>query len=96
MQLTFERKGDRGAFVDNGGGGGKSQAQVVLELDGFSAPLTAGNFAANVLAGTYDGTALTVGGETISVSSGKLQGESHAALVGRSVQLCWRLLPDTS
>ena len=88
VQLTIERKGEEGAFVDNGGGGGKAQAQVVLELDGFSAPITAGNFAANVLAGAYDGSALTVGGETVSVSGGKLQGESHAAVVARSLQLC--------
>lgn len=76
MEVTFERSGDTGAFVDRGGGGGKPQAQITLDIDGYSAPLTAGNFAANVSAGAYDGATLSIGGETISVTSSRLAGTS--------------------
>lgn len=76
VEVTFERQGDAGAFVDSGGGGGKPLAQVVLELDGYSAPITAGNFVANVMSGAYDGATLSIGGETISVTSDKLRGAS--------------------
>lgn len=78
VQLTFEREGDGRAFVDKEGGGGKPQAQVTIELDGYSAPLTAGNFAANVLSGAYDGAPLSIGGETISITSSKLEGKTFA------------------
>lgn len=71
VEVTFERGGDQ-AFVGREGGGGKPQGQIRIEVDGYSAPLTSGNFVANVTSGAYDGSQLAIGGETVSVTSSKL------------------------
>ena len=63
--------------MDKEGGGGKPEAHISIELDGYSAPLTAGNFAASISAGAYNGATLSTGGETISVTSSKLAGQSQ-------------------
>ncbi len=80
MEVTFARGGDK-AYVGREGGGGKTQGQIRIEVDGYSAPLTAGNFVANVTAGAYDGSQLAIGGETVSVASTKLPGESRTAVI---------------
>jgi cyclophilin family peptidyl-prolyl cis-trans isomerase len=71
VELTFGRGGDM-AFVGKEGGGGKPQGSIRMEVDGYSAPLTSGNFVANVASGAYDGSQLAIGGETVSVASSKL------------------------
>lgn len=43
------------AFVDARAGGLAKRGAVELTLDGYSAPVSAGNFAVNVLDGLYDG-----------------------------------------
>lgn len=46
--MVFEKGDNSYAFVSNAGGGPQQQARLELVLDGYSAPLTAGNFAVNV------------------------------------------------
>lgn len=58
MEFVIERKGDESAFVDQAGGGPVARARLGITLDGYSAPLTAGNFAANVQDGLYNGRPL--------------------------------------
>ena len=55
VELIIERRGDQEAFVTRSGGGPVPQARLGITLDGYSAPLTAGNFAANVQDGVYNG-----------------------------------------
>lgn len=58
MEFVIERKGEESAFVDQAGGGPVPSARLAVTLDGYSAPLTAGNFAANVADGLYNGRPL--------------------------------------
>ena len=55
---------------------GGSSATITLTLDGYSAPLTAGNFAANVAARAYDGAALTVGPAAVLAGASVASGSS--------------------
>lgn len=48
VEFIFEKGDASYAFVSNAGGGPQQQARLELTLDGYSAPLTAGNFAVNV------------------------------------------------
>jgi len=48
-----------GSAARRPGGADSDRATLTLTLDGYSAPLTAGQFASNVAAGLYDGLALT-------------------------------------
>lgn len=57
VEFTFE-KGDGSTFFPTAGGEPESLATVQVILDGYSAPLTAGNFAKLVLDGAYDGARL--------------------------------------
>jgi hypothetical protein len=60
-ELVIEKGDGRAAFVEpNSEAGPSPRAALLLTLDGYSAPLTAGNFAANRLAHAYDGRRLTV------------------------------------
>ncbi|KAG1680580.1 hypothetical protein FOA52_015027 [Chlamydomonas sp. UWO 241] len=58
VALTVEKSDGALAFVDPVKGGLTQQGRLTLTLDGYSAPLTAGNFADNVLDGLYDGRVL--------------------------------------
>lgn len=54
VQLTVEKADGSLAFVDNLNGGLSKQGTVLLTLDGYSAPISAGNFVVNVLDGLYN------------------------------------------
>eukprot|EP00270_Netrium_digitus_P006019 TRINITY_DN1814_c0_g1_i1.p1 TRINITY_DN1814_c0_g1~~TRINITY_DN1814_c0_g1_i1.p1 ORF type:complete len:475 (+),score=109.48 TRINITY_DN1814_c0_g1_i1:50-1474(+) len=56
-QLTF-LKADGSSFRTENGSGSVPSATVDIVLDGFSAPLTTGNFSTLLLKGAYDGVAL--------------------------------------
>lgn len=62
VELTVEKADGGAAFVDpDSDGGPQRQARVQLVLDGYSAPVTAGNFLANVvLAGRLTAAPLSV------------------------------------
>ncbi|KMT13019.1 hypothetical protein BVRB_4g087340 [Beta vulgaris subsp. vulgaris] len=57
VEFTIE-KVDGSTFSPQTGGEAKSTATVQVVIDGYSAPLTAGNFAKLVIDGAYDGTKL--------------------------------------
>lgn len=70
VELTVEKATGEEAFVDqNSGDGPQKQTKLVMVLDGFSAPITAANLAANFQAGVYNGTPLSVSG--VSVLAGE-------------------------
>ena len=85
VEFVFSR-GD-GTFVDKARGGGKTSGKILVAVDGYSAPITAGNFVHSIVSGAYDGADIAVAGETISISSPKLErkslshGEYHVATV---------------
>ncbi|KNA07697.1 hypothetical protein SOVF_169480 isoform A [Spinacia oleracea] len=58
VEFTVE-KGDGSTFNAQAGGEAKNTATIQVVIDGYSAPLTAGNFAKLVIDGTYDGTKLS-------------------------------------
>ncbi|RLN34668.1 peptidyl-prolyl cis-trans isomerase CYP37, chloroplastic [Panicum miliaceum] len=64
VEFTVE-KGDGSTFFPTGGGEPKSVATIQVVIDGYSAPLTAGNFAKLVLDGAYDGVTLKCASQAI-------------------------------
>nr|XP_019704130.1 peptidyl-prolyl cis-trans isomerase CYP37, chloroplastic isoform X2 [Elaeis guineensis] len=64
VEFTIER-GDGSTFFPTAGGEPKSLATVQVVLDGYSSPLTAGNFAKLVLDGAYDGVRLKCANQAI-------------------------------
>jgi len=64
VEFTVE-KGDGSTFFPTGGGEPKSVATIQVVIDGYSAPLTAGNFAKLVLNGAYDGVTLKCASQAI-------------------------------
>lgn len=74
MELTIEKPDGADAYVVNEGGGPKPQAHLTLVLEGYSAPLTAGNFATNVMQKLYVGRTLTVDYTSILVGKGSVSG----------------------
>ncbi|VFQ72061.1 unnamed protein product [Cuscuta campestris] len=64
VEFTF-RKGDGSMFSPEAGGEAKNMAKVQVVLDGYSAPLTAGNFAKLVVDGAYDGVKLNCANQAI-------------------------------
>ncbi len=54
MELQVEKKDGSLAFVDEAAGGLVKRAKVKLVVDGYSAPVTAGNFLVNVMDGLYN------------------------------------------
>lgn len=79
VDVTIGREGAE-PFVGTGGGGGKPEAYIRIAVDGYSAPITAGNFVSNILSGAYDGARLAIGGETVSITSTKLEGKALVSL----------------
>lgn len=57
VEFTIE-KGDGTTFFPSAGGEPKGSATIQVTIDGYSAPLTAGNFAKLVIDGAYDGVTL--------------------------------------
>ena len=55
VEVKVEKKDSSLVFIDDKNGGLVKQGLVTLVLDGYSAPLTAGNFLANVLDKLYEG-----------------------------------------
>lgn len=64
VEFTVE-KVDGSAFSPEAAGEAKSTAKIQVVIDGYSAPLTAGNFAKLVVDGAYDGMKLTCANQAI-------------------------------
>ncbi len=60
IEFVIERKDGSLAFYDPKKGGPVKQARLQVEVDGYSAPLSAGNFVANVQDGMYRNKSLQV------------------------------------
>ncbi|MCL7033927.1 hypothetical protein MKW94_028955 [Papaver nudicaule] len=76
VEFTIE-KGDGSTFSQAAGAEPKDQATIQVVIDGYSAPLTAGNFAKLVLDGAYDGVKLnTVNQAILSANEEKSNGYS--------------------
>ncbi|GLC36069.1 hypothetical protein PLESTF_000972600 [Pleodorina starrii] len=60
VELTVEKADGSRGFSDPAAGGPTSAARLMLTLDGYSAPLSAGNFLKNVLDGVYDNRPIQV------------------------------------
>ncbi|KAK3424289.1 hypothetical protein EUGRSUZ_F01089 [Eucalyptus grandis] len=69
VELTIE-KGDGTAFSPEAGGEPRKTATIQMVIDGFSAPLTAGNFAKMVVDGAYDGAKLSCANQAVLTDSG--------------------------
>ena len=74
MELIIERKGEAEAYVTRSGGGPVSQARIGITLDGYSAPLTAGNFAANIQDGIYNGKPVNASYASVLAGRGVIPG----------------------
>lgn len=74
VELVIEKPDGASAYVVNEGGGPQPQAHLTLVLEGYSAPVTAGNFATNVLQKLYVGKTLTVDYTGILVGKGTVSG----------------------
>ncbi|XP_011622319.1 peptidyl-prolyl cis-trans isomerase CYP37, chloroplastic isoform X3 [Amborella trichopoda] len=70
-------KGDGSTFSTAAGGGPQKLATIQLVLDGYSAPLTAGNFAKLVIDGAYDGIKLKCTEQAI-LSDNELGGSGYS------------------
>ncbi|KAM0898615.1 hypothetical protein ACQ4PT_021786 [Festuca glaucescens] len=68
VEFTVE-KGDGSTFVPTAGGEPKRVATLQVVVDGYSAPLTAGNFAKLVLEGAYDGVTLKSANQAVIADS---------------------------
>ena len=71
VEVEIETGDGRRAFLGEGEEGPQRRAALRLVLDGFSAPVTAGNFAANVADRVYDGQRLAV--TPVAVLAGAVQ-----------------------
>ncbi|OMO80396.1 hypothetical protein CCACVL1_12994 [Corchorus capsularis] len=69
VELAIE-KGDGSSFTPESGGEPRKTATIQVVLDGYSAPLTTGNFAKLVTDGAYDGTKLSCINQAIISESG--------------------------
>nr|XP_004293105.2 PREDICTED: peptidyl-prolyl cis-trans isomerase CYP37, chloroplastic isoform X1 [Fragaria vesca subsp. vesca] len=69
VELTIE-KGDGSTFAPEAGGEPRKTATIQVVIDGYSAPLTAGNFAKLVSDGAYDGAKLSSTDQAVLSASG--------------------------
>nr|DAD20853.1 TPA_asm: hypothetical protein HUJ06_022316 [Nelumbo nucifera] len=69
VEFTIE-KGDGTTFSPASGGEPRKSAIIQVVLDGYSAPLTAGNFAKLVVDGAYDGVKLSSTNQAVLSESG--------------------------
>lgn len=81
VELIIEKPDGASAYVVNEGGGPQPQAHLTLVLEGYSAPVTAGNFASNVLQRLYIGKTLTVDYTGILVGKGTVSGGANSSLL---------------
>jgi hypothetical protein len=51
---------------------------MTLVIDGYSAPVTGGNFVRNVLEGVYCGLPLSANGSSVTAGRGALPGEASS------------------
>ncbi len=93
VELILERKGDESAFVDQKGGGPIRQARLGITLDGYSAPLTAGNMAANIQDGIYNGKPLNASYASVLAGAGALPGKSPITYCTWHVGMSYLLRP---
>ncbi|CAM0906321.1 unnamed protein product [Alopecurus aequalis] len=68
VEFTVE-KGDGSTFVPTAGGAPKPVATIQVVVDGYSAPLTAGNFVKLVLEGAYDGVTVKSANQAVIADS---------------------------
>ena len=61
VEMMIERQDGSLAFFDPKQGGPVKRARLRIEVDGYSAPVSAGNFVANILDGKYRSKTLQVG-----------------------------------
>ncbi|KAL9444161.1 hypothetical protein AB3S75_017359 [Citrus x aurantiifolia] len=76
VKLTIE-KGDGSAFSPEAGGEPRKTATIQVVLDGYSAPLTAGNVAKLVIDGAYDGTRLNCTNQAVLTEKGLDKGSDY-------------------
>lgn len=90
VELTIGRSG-AGAdnFVDEVNGGRVARAKVQLTLDGYSAPISAGNFAANVQVRRHDATTAAP-----TKADGGRDGARVAAYMGYVAGFCLPIARD--
>ncbi|KAL5736242.1 hypothetical protein ACOSP7_030712 [Xanthoceras sorbifolium] len=69
VELTIE-KGDGSTFSPEAGGEQRKTATIQVVLDGYSAPLTAGNYAKLVIDGAYDGARLSCTDQAVLTDNG--------------------------
>ncbi|KAL1202506.1 Peptidyl-prolyl cis-trans isomerase CYP37 [Cardamine amara subsp. amara] len=76
VEITIE-KGE-GTFTAEAGGDQRKSATIQVVIDGYSAPLTTGNFAKLVTSGAYDGVKLNTVNQAVITEdgSGKVEGVS--------------------
>ncbi|KXZ48859.1 hypothetical protein GPECTOR_25g444 [Gonium pectorale] len=60
VELTVEKRDGSLGFTDPTAGGPAGRATLQLTLDGYSAPLSAGNFLKNIMDGLYDNRPINV------------------------------------
>ncbi|KAK6934308.1 Cyclophilin-type peptidyl-prolyl cis-trans isomerase domain [Dillenia turbinata] len=77
VEFTIE-KGDGSAFSPLAGGEPRRAATIQVVMDGYSAPLTAGNFAKLVIDGAYNGTKLNCANQAILSDSGVNKGSGYS------------------
>ncbi|KAG2496893.1 hypothetical protein HYH03_004901 [Edaphochlamys debaryana] len=68
VELTLERGDGSAGFVDPSGSGPAKQGKMVITVDGYSAPLSAGNFIKNVQDGLYNNRTLNVNYTSVFVT----------------------------
>ncbi|KAH9802796.1 peptidyl-prolyl cis-trans isomerase CYP37 [Citrus sinensis] len=76
VELTIE-KGDGSSFSPEAGGEPRKTATIQVVLDGYSAPLTAGNVAKLVIDGAYDGTRLNCTNQAVLTEKGLDKGSDY-------------------
>uniref|UniRef100_A0A7N0SXT3 PPIase cyclophilin-type domain-containing protein n=1 Tax=Kalanchoe fedtschenkoi TaxID=63787 RepID=A0A7N0SXT3_KALFE len=69
VEFTVE-KGDGSSFSPEAGGQPRKTATIQVVIDGYSAPLTAGNFAKRVIDGTYNGSKFNCTDQAIITDGG--------------------------
>ncbi|CAD7699142.1 unnamed protein product [Ostreobium quekettii] len=68
VELTVRKTNGTKPFMSRGVN--SDEAKMTIVLDGYSAPISAGNFAANVQNGLYDGKPLSVNNVSIAAGAG--------------------------
>ncbi|GFR50671.1 hypothetical protein Agub_g12923 [Astrephomene gubernaculifera] len=69
VEMTVAKRDGSPAFTDGEAGGQVARAKVTLTVDGYSAPVSAGNFVRNVMDGLYDNRPLQVNYTSVFVTA---------------------------